>query len=79
MKAEDIALLEGSIDRTVEFEMLDGMRFLGVPLFVYTGEDNPDVFLLAVKREANGALKKAEAGQSILLEDIAAVRSVGPV
>ena len=69
-----LALLIDSIDRTVELETLDGTRFLATPLFVYTGPDNPDVFFLPVDRTPEGTLKPAETGQSILLEDLLAVR-----
>ena len=78
MTAEHLALLETSIDRTLEFEMLDGTRFLATPLFVYTGEDNPDVFLLPVQRQPQGHLVVGMVGQSILLQDIASVRHVPP-
>jgi hypothetical protein len=71
MTAEHLALLEASIDQVVEIETLDGTRFLATPLFVYTGEDNPDVFFLPVDRVTG---KAGETGQSILLEDILAVR-----
>ena len=71
MTPEHLALLEGNIDQEVEIETLDGTRFLARPLFVYTGEDNPDVFFLAVDRTTGRAVKT---GQSILLEDILAVR-----
>lgn len=74
MTPEHQALLNASIDQVVEIETLDGTRFLATPLFVYEGEDNPDVFFLPVERLADGTLKPAEAGQSILLEDIEAVR-----
>ncbi|RXH57557.1 hypothetical protein [Granulicella sibirica] len=75
MTAEHLALLNASIDQIVELETLDGTRFLATPLFVYEGEDNPDVFFLPVERGASGNLKTAETGQSILLEDILAVRT----
>ena len=74
MTPEHLALLNASIDQTIEIETLDGTRFLATPLFVYEGEDNPDVFFLPVERAAEGAFKTAETGQSILLEDIQAVR-----
>jgi hypothetical protein len=73
MTAEHLTLLRASIDQVVEFEALDGTRFLATPLFVYEGEDNPDVFFLPVDRVSG---KAAETGQSILLEDVLAVRSV---
>jgi hypothetical protein len=75
MTAEHLTLLHASIDQIVELETLDGTRFLATPLFVYEGEDNPDVFFLAVERDPEGGLKTAETGQSILLEDILAVRA----
>ena len=74
MTPEHLVLLNASIDQIVEFETLDGTRFLATPLFVYEGEDNPDVFFLPVERSSTGSLKTAETGQSILLEDILAVR-----
>ncbi|SFS08824.1 hypothetical protein SAMN05421771_1542 [Granulicella pectinivorans] len=74
MTPEHQALLNASIDQVIEIEALDGTRFLATPLFVYEGEDNPDVFFLPVERLPDGTLKTAEAGQSILLEDIQAVR-----
>ncbi len=73
MTTEHLTLLRESINQTVEFEALDGTRFLATPLFVYEGEDNPDVFFLPVDRTTG---KAAEAGQSILLEDIESVRRV---
>ena len=75
MTAEHLVLLNASIDQIVELETLDGTRFLATPLFVYEGEDNPDVFFLPVERDPGGSLKTAETGQSILLEDILAVRA----
>jgi hypothetical protein len=72
MTPEHLALLHASIDQVVEIEALDGTRFLATPLFVYEGEDNPDVFFLPVDGETR---KPAEAGQSILLEDIQAIRT----
>jgi hypothetical protein len=77
MTPEQIALLEANIDKVVELEMLDGARFLASPLFVYTGEENPDVFVLPVERTGDGAYVTGKAGQSILLDDIAGVHLPG--
>ena len=77
MTPEHLVLLNEHIDQIVEFEALDGTRFLATPLFVYEGEDNPDVFFLPVERTTDGRMKAGETGQSILLEDILAVRLPG--
>ena len=76
MTTAHLALLEASIDRPIEFHLLDGTRFLATPLFVYTGPDNPDVFLLPLTRTPEGTLAPAAEGQSILLEDILAVHAL---
>jgi hypothetical protein len=75
MTPQHLSLLRASIDQVVEIETLDGSRFLGIPLFVYEGEDNPDVFFLPVTRNPNQAAKTTgpATGQSLLLEDIQAV------
>ena len=74
MTREQIEVLEGSVDRVVELEMRDGGRVLGKTLFVYTGEENPDVFLLPVERGADGEMAVGAAGRSILLDEIVGVR-----
>ena len=72
------ALLEASLDQLVELHLLDGSRLLAKPLFVYTGEDNPDVFVLPVEQAPDGSLTVAQAGLSILLAELVDVRIAHP-
>ena len=74
MTPGQIGLLEANIDQVVEIEMLHGARFLASPLFVCTGEENPDVLVLLVERTADGGFSRGTTSRSILLEEITGVR-----
>jgi hypothetical protein len=74
MTDEHLALLKSSIDMVVTLETTDGERFLAQILFVFAGEDTPDVFYLKVEPGPDGNfVPLSSGGYSTLLADIAAV------
>jgi hypothetical protein len=74
MTDEHLALLKSSIDMVVTLETADGERFLAQILFVFDGEETPDVFYLEVEPNADGNfVALGSGGHSTLLADIAAV------
>jgi hypothetical protein len=74
MTGEDLALLKSSIDLVVTLETLEGERFLAQILFVFEGEETPDVFYLKVEAGPDGNfVPLGTGGHSTLLSDIAAV------
>ena len=77
MTSEDLALLKSSIDLVVTLETVEGERFLAQILFVFDGEETPDVFYLKVEPGPNGNFVPiGSGGHSTLLADIAAVHRV---
>lgn len=74
MTTEDLALLKSSIDLVVTLETVAGERFLAQILFVFDGEETPDVFYLKVEPGPYGNFVPiGSGGHSTLLADIAAV------
>jgi hypothetical protein len=74
MTDEHLALLKSSIDMVVTLETTEGERFLAQILFVFDGEETPDVFYLKVEPDADGRFVPiGSGGHSTLLADIAAV------
>ena len=79
MTEEQLILLKSSIDRAVTLETVDGERILAQILFVFDGEDTPDVFYLKVEPGPDGTfLPQGSGGYSVLLSDIAAVHPYEP-
>jgi len=77
MTSEDLALLKSSIDLVVTLETVEGERFLAQILFVFDGEETPDVFYLKVEPGPDGNFVPiGSGGHSTLLADIAAVHRV---
>jgi hypothetical protein len=76
MTDEHLAFLKKSIDQVVELETTEGDRHLAQILFVFDEGDTPDVFYLKVSPGPEGTFVPEEStGHSVLLADIAAVRS----
>ena len=74
MTDSDLTLLKNSIDRVVDLEFSDGERILAQLLFVFDGEDTPDVFYFKVEPGPDGTfVTQGSGGYSVLLADIAAV------
>ena len=74
MTEEHLNLLKSSIDHVVILEATDGERIPAQILFVFDGEDTPDVFYLKVEPAPDGTFAaKGSGGYSVLLSDIAAV------
>ena len=74
MTDEHLALLKSSIDQVVIIEAADGERILAQILFVFDGEDTPDVFYLKVESGPDGTfVTQGSGGYSMLLSDIATV------
>ena len=74
MTSEDLALLKSSIDLVVTLETVEGERFLAQILFVFDGEETPDVFYLKVEPGPDGNFVPiGSGGHSTLLADIASV------
>jgi hypothetical protein len=75
MTDEHLNLLKSSIDKVVMIEATDGERIPAQILFVFDGEDTPDVFYLKVEPGPDGTfVPQGGGGYSVLLSDIAAVR-----
>jgi hypothetical protein len=71
---EQLRLLKSSIDMVVEIEAKDGERILAQVLFVFEGEETPDVFYLKVEPGPEGTfVPQGSGGHSMLLSDIAGV------
>jgi len=71
MTPEDLALLHASQDRIVAIELVTGEQFFAEIVIVVDQPPTPDVFLLRVEREPDGAFTATTtAGESILLADI---------
>jgi hypothetical protein len=76
---QHLALLKASIDQVVVIEANDGERILAQILFVFDGEDTPDVFYLKVESGLNGTfVPQGSGGYSVLLSDIAAIHPYQP-
>ena len=74
MTADDLALLHGSVDRIVAIELVGGEQFFAEIVIVVDQPPTPDVYVLRVTREPDGAFAATTAsGESILFADIARV------
>ncbi len=74
MGPEDLALLDRAHDLIVAVELNTGEQFFAEVVMLVDQPPTPDVFLLRMKREPDGAFTSAtETGESILLADIARV------
>jgi hypothetical protein len=79
MTDEHLNLLKSSIDQVVDLETTAGDRHLAQILFVFDEGETPDVFYLKVSPGPDGNFVPEEStGRSLLLADIAAVRSYQP-
>jgi hypothetical protein len=76
MTDEDLRFLKSQIDQVVLIETNAGERHLGQVLFVFDEGETPDVFYLKVVRGADGGYtQQGGSGYSLLLSEIAAVRT----
>jgi hypothetical protein len=75
MTAEQTEMLEGVTGRIVAVELTTGEQFFAEIVIVVNQPPTPDVFLLRVTREPDGAFTSPEGyqGESILLADIARI------
>ena len=70
------AFLKTQIDYVVALETIQGDRLLAQILFVFDEGETPDLFCLEVERNPDGSYsQKGKTGHSILLSDIASVKS----
>jgi len=77
MTAEELDLLKRSEDYVLAVELTSGEQFFAEIVMVVDEPPTPDVFLLKVEREPDGAFTAgATGGQSILLTDIARVAPI---
>ena len=75
MTDEELAFLKASLDEVVEIETTAGERHPGRILFVFDEGETPDVFYLKGATGPEGEfVAEGDAGQSVLLSEIAAVR-----
>ena len=74
MTADDLALLHRAHDLIVAVELTSGEQFFAEIVIVVDQPPTPDVFLLRMNREPDGAFTPAtQTGESVLLADIARV------
>ena len=77
MSPEDLALLKLCEGRILAVQLTSGEQFFAEIVMVVDQPPTPDVFLLRVNREADGAFTATTtAGDSILLADIARVAPI---
>ena len=78
MSDEDLSLLKASEDRIVALELTSGEQFFAeIVMVVDEAAQRPDVFLLRLNREPDGAfVATSTAGESHLLADIARVAEI---
>jgi hypothetical protein len=76
--AEDLDLLERAHDYVVAIELVTGEQFFAEVVMVVNELPTPDVFLLRVNREPDGAFVPAgpSAGESVLLSEISRVAGI---
>ncbi len=80
MSPEDLILLKGCEDRIVAVELTSGEQFFAEIVMVVDEPPTPDVFLLRVLREPDGAFTATSAsGESVLLADISRVAPIPDV
>ncbi len=74
MNDADLSLLHRAADHILAIELITGEQFFAEIVIVVDQPPTPDVFLLRVNREPDGAFTATStAGESILLADIARV------
>lgn len=74
LSADDLEILKTSEDRIVAVKMVSGEQFFAEIVMVVDEPPTPDVFLLRVDREPDGAfVATSTSGESLLLADIARV------
>ena len=74
MTANDLVLLHRATGRIIAIELNSGQQFFAEIVIVVDEAPTPDVFLLRVDREADGAFTATgEGGESHLLADISRV------
>ena len=77
MTPEDLALLKQSEDRILAVELVTGEQFFAEVVMVVDEPPTPDVFLLRVLREPDGAFTATTTtGESHLLADISRVAQI---
>ncbi len=77
MTAEDLSLLKRAEDYVVAVELATGEQFFAEVQILVDEPPTPDVFLLRMEREPDGAFVPAKKdGESILLSDIARVAGI---
>ena len=77
MSEDELALLKRAQDYVVAIELVSGEQFFAEVVMVVDEPPTPDVFLLRVEREADGAfVAKTTAGESILLGEIGRVAGI---
>ena len=77
MSEDDLALLKRAEGRILALELTTGEQFFAEIQIVVDEPPTPDVFLLRVEREPDGAfVAPRETGESILLAEIARVAAI---
>ncbi len=77
MSPEDLALLHRAQDRILAVELTSGEQFFAEIVIVVDQPPTPDVFLLRVTREPDGAfVATSTSGESVLLADIARIAPI---
>ncbi len=77
MTPDDLALLNRNVDRILAIELTTGEQFFAEIVIVVDQPPTPDVLLLRVTREPDGAFTATSAtGESILFADIARVAQI---
>lgn len=77
MTPEELSLLKRAQDYVVAIELMTGEQFFAEVQIVVDEPPTPDVFLLRVDREPDGAFVTAkESGESILLSEILRVAEI---
>jgi hypothetical protein len=77
MTPDELALLHRAVDYVVAIELVTGEQFFAEVVIVVDQPPTPDVFLLRMNREPDGAFVAAsESGESILLSEISRVAGI---
>jgi hypothetical protein len=77
MSPEDLALIKACEGRILAVELSSGEQFFAEIVMVVDEPPTPDVFLLRVLREADGAFTATStSGESILLAEIGRVAAI---
>ena len=78
MTPEDLDLLKRAQDHILAIELNTGEQFFAEVVIVVDEPPTPDVFLLRVERESDGAFvaKSSTTGESFLLADLSRVAAI---